>query len=209
MSRPLGHAQARHLAGRGIAPWRRKPLITGQAAREQVHRPSARARRGAGGGQRHPRRTGADGRCPVRGAAAAARVVLDTTSGAADSAGAEARSAPCSVHARPPSRRDRRGGREGSQAGARRNGLDIGVFDPRAGGRQRLFVEGGGRWRPASSGPGCVDRVEWFRAPMIPGRARARPAIGDLRSRASPRPSAAPQRAETVGDDSGTLRGPL
>lgn len=43
----------------------------------------------------------------------------------------------------------------------------------------RLFVEGGGQTAASFLRAGLVDRIEWFRAPMLLG-AEGRPAIGDL-----------------------------
>ena len=46
-------------------------------------------------------------------------------------------------------------------------------------GLQRLFVEGGGQVAGAFLRCGLVDRIEWFRAPMVLG-GEGRPAIGAL-----------------------------
>ncbi|AWM77398.1 RibD family protein [Phenylobacterium parvum] len=46
-------------------------------------------------------------------------------------------------------------------------------------GLSRLFLEGGGQVAAAFMAAGLVDRLVWFRAPLILG-ARGRPAVGDL-----------------------------
>lgn len=43
----------------------------------------------------------------------------------------------------------------------------------------RLMVEGGGRVAASCLAAGCIDRIEWFRAPILLG-AEARPGIGPL-----------------------------
>ena len=67
------------------------------------------------------------------------------------------------------------------QVSAHENGLDLQeVFAVLlAQGVERLFVEGGGRVAASFIRSQCVDRVEWFRAPiMLGGEGKA--AIGDL-----------------------------
>lgn len=49
----------------------------------------------------------------------------------------------------------------------------------RAEGLSRLFIEGGGQVAASFLSTGLVDRLIWFRAPVILG-ARGRPAVGDL-----------------------------
>jgi len=46
-------------------------------------------------------------------------------------------------------------------------------------GLERLFIEGGGQVAAAFLSAGLVDRLVWFRAPLVLG-ARGRPAVGDL-----------------------------
>lgn len=43
----------------------------------------------------------------------------------------------------------------------------------------RLLIEGGGRIAASCLAAGCIDRIEWFRAPMLLG-AEGRPGIGPL-----------------------------
>jgi diaminohydroxyphosphoribosylaminopyrimidine deaminase/5-amino-6-(5-phosphoribosylamino)uracil reductase len=47
-------------------------------------------------------------------------------------------------------------------------------------GVDRLLVEGGGRVAASCFAAACIDRIEWFRAPILLG-ADARPAIGPLK----------------------------
>ena len=49
----------------------------------------------------------------------------------------------------------------------------------KAEGLERLFIEGGGQVAAAFLSAGLVDRLVWFRAPLVLG-ARGRPAVGDL-----------------------------
>ena len=49
----------------------------------------------------------------------------------------------------------------------------------RAEGLEQLFIEGGGQVAAAFLSAGLVDRLVWFRAPLVLG-ARGRPAVGDL-----------------------------
>jgi diaminohydroxyphosphoribosylaminopyrimidine deaminase/5-amino-6-(5-phosphoribosylamino)uracil reductase len=49
----------------------------------------------------------------------------------------------------------------------------------RAEGLEQLFIEGGGQVAAAFLSGGLVDRLVWFRAPLVLG-ARGRPAVGDL-----------------------------
>jgi diaminohydroxyphosphoribosylaminopyrimidine deaminase/5-amino-6-(5-phosphoribosylamino)uracil reductase len=49
----------------------------------------------------------------------------------------------------------------------------------RAEGLETLFLEGGGQVAAAFLAADCVDRLIWFRAPLVLG-ARGRPAVGDL-----------------------------
>lgn len=49
----------------------------------------------------------------------------------------------------------------------------------RSEGLEHLFLEGGGQVAASFLVAGCVDRLVWFRAPLILG-ARGRPALGDL-----------------------------
>jgi diaminohydroxyphosphoribosylaminopyrimidine deaminase/5-amino-6-(5-phosphoribosylamino)uracil reductase len=46
-------------------------------------------------------------------------------------------------------------------------------------GLRRLFVEGGGEVAASFLKAGLVDRLEWFRAPMLIG-GEGRPGVGDL-----------------------------
>lgn len=46
-------------------------------------------------------------------------------------------------------------------------------------GLERIFIEGGGQVAASFLSAGLVDRLVWFRAPMILG-AQGRPAVGDL-----------------------------
>lgn len=46
-------------------------------------------------------------------------------------------------------------------------------------GHESLLIEGGGRLAAAFLQAGVVDRIEWFRAPMVLGAA-GRPGVGDL-----------------------------
>jgi diaminohydroxyphosphoribosylaminopyrimidine deaminase/5-amino-6-(5-phosphoribosylamino)uracil reductase len=43
----------------------------------------------------------------------------------------------------------------------------------------RLYIEGGGQLAASFIAAGLVDRLEWFRAPMVLG-GQGRPGIGDL-----------------------------
>jgi diaminohydroxyphosphoribosylaminopyrimidine deaminase/5-amino-6-(5-phosphoribosylamino)uracil reductase len=43
----------------------------------------------------------------------------------------------------------------------------------------RLLIEGGGRIAASCLAAGCIDRIEWFRAPILLG-AEGRPGIGPL-----------------------------
>ena len=49
----------------------------------------------------------------------------------------------------------------------------------RAEGLERILIEGGGQVAASFLFAGLVDRLVWFRAPMILG-AQGRPAVGDL-----------------------------
>jgi diaminohydroxyphosphoribosylaminopyrimidine deaminase/5-amino-6-(5-phosphoribosylamino)uracil reductase len=49
----------------------------------------------------------------------------------------------------------------------------------KAEGLERLVIEGGGQVAAAFLSAGLVDRLVWFRAPLVLG-ARGRPAVGDL-----------------------------
>ena len=63
-------------------------------------------------------------------------------------------------------------------SGARPSPADV-VEALRAEGLAHLFIEGGGKVAASFLGAGLVDRLVWFRAPLILG-ARGRPAVGDL-----------------------------
>lgn len=62
--------------------------------------------------------------------------------------------------------------------GARPSPADV-VEALRAEGLVDLFIEGGGKVAASFLAAGLVDRLVWFRAPLILG-ARGRPAVGDL-----------------------------
>ncbi len=65
----------------------------------------------------------------------------------------------------------------------------------------RLMVEGGGRLAASFLQAGRVDRIEWFRAPILLG-AEGRPAIGPLAmDRLEDSPRFARVSAEAVGED--------
>ncbi|MDP8916389.1 MAG: RibD family protein [Pseudomonadota bacterium] len=65
----------------------------------------------------------------------------------------------------------------------------------------RIFVEGGGRVAASFVRAGAVDRVEWFRAPIILG-GEGKAAIGDLHVEGLPQAFRLRRVAvETVGDD--------
>ena len=88
-------------------------------------------------------------------------------------------------------------------APAREVGVDLGVlFDILSDqGITRVFVEGGGRVAASFVREGCVDRVEWFRAPIILG-GEGKAAIGDLHVEGLPQAFRMRRVAvETVGDD--------
>jgi diaminohydroxyphosphoribosylaminopyrimidine deaminase/5-amino-6-(5-phosphoribosylamino)uracil reductase len=88
-------------------------------------------------------------------------------------------------------------------APAREVGVDIAVLLDilRDEGVERIFVEGGGRVAASFVKAGCVDRVEWFRAPMILG-GEGKAAIGDLQVEGLPQAFRLRRVAvETVGDD--------
>lgn len=68
-------------------------------------------------------------------------------------------------------------------------------------GINRIFVEGGGRVAASFVRAGAVDRVEWFRAPIILG-GEGKAAIGDLHVEGLPQAFRLRRVAvETVGDD--------
>jgi diaminohydroxyphosphoribosylaminopyrimidine deaminase/5-amino-6-(5-phosphoribosylamino)uracil reductase len=88
-------------------------------------------------------------------------------------------------------------------APAREMGVDIhallGILEEQ--GIKRVFVEGGGRVAASFVKAGVVDRVEWFRAPMILG-GEGKAAIGDLHVEGLPQAFRLRRIAvETVGDD--------
>jgi diaminohydroxyphosphoribosylaminopyrimidine deaminase/5-amino-6-(5-phosphoribosylamino)uracil reductase len=68
-------------------------------------------------------------------------------------------------------------------------------------GLRRLFVEGGGQVAASFLRAGLVDRIEWFRAPIVLG-AEGRPAVGDLGVRAlAEAPRLRRLSVESVGED--------
>ena len=68
-------------------------------------------------------------------------------------------------------------------------------------GIDRIFVEGGGKVAASFIRAGAVDRVEWFRAPIILG-GEGKAAIGDLHVEGLPQAFRLRRVAvETVGDD--------
>jgi len=68
-------------------------------------------------------------------------------------------------------------------------------------GLNRIFVEGGGKVAASFIRAGAVDRVEWFRAPIILG-GEGKAAIGDLHVEGLPQAFRLRRVAvETVGDD--------
>jgi diaminohydroxyphosphoribosylaminopyrimidine deaminase/5-amino-6-(5-phosphoribosylamino)uracil reductase len=82
-------------------------------------------------------------------------------------------------------------------------GIDMGALLEilEAEGLKRIFVEGGGRVAASFVKAGCVDRVEWFRAPMILG-GEGKAAIGDLKVEGLPQAFRLRRVGlETVGDD--------
>lgn len=88
-------------------------------------------------------------------------------------------------------------------APAREVGVDIEVLMQilEQEGVGRVFVEGGGKVAASFVRAGCVDRVEWFRAPMILG-GEGKAAIGDLHVEGLPQAFRLRRVAvETVGDD--------
>lgn len=85
-----------------------------------------------------------------------------------------------------------------TEAGIDMNAL-LEILD--AEGLHRIFVEGGGRVAASFVKAGCVDRLEWFRAPMILG-GEGKAAIGDLKVEGLPQAFRLRRVGlETVGDD--------